>query len=77
MSNNNVFTMMLRNLRSMNSTLATIAESLDGLLSLINTLPSEEDLSEIEADIDIQQAEIVAIQEQIKIILANIKIKKK
>lgn len=77
MSTKNVFTMMLRNLRSMNDTLGIIAESLGGLLSIVTTLPTEEDLTEVEAAIDTQQAEIVAMQTQIQIILDNIKIKKK
>lgn len=77
MSTKNVFIMMLRNLRSMNDTLGIIAESLGGLLSIVTTLPTEEDLTEVEAAIDTQQAEIVAMQTQIQIILDNIKIKKK
>jgi len=77
MSSKNVFTMILRNLRSMNTTLTVIAESLSGLLSLINELPSEEDLSAIEADMDAQQVEILAIQSQIQTILDSIKTKKK
>lgn len=77
MSTRNTFSLMLRNLRSMNTTLGVIAQSLTELLSLIDTLPTDEDLSAMDADINAQQVEIDAMKTQIQTILDTIKTKKK
>lgn len=77
MSSKNVLAMILRNLRSMNTSLAIISESLSGLLEIINAMPTSEDLSEVTAEAEAQQTEILALQAQIQTILDSIKTKKK